>query len=88
MALLVSILVVIWHIFILIFERPPTVEIVPEVVEFFNVFFRRFVIAESWDGLILAEPAFGYEYWVPELEEAAFLCLLFCWGLDVCGLID
>jgi hypothetical protein len=83
MSLLISILIVIRHIFILVFERPPAVEVVPEIVELLDLLFCRIVVAQSWYGLNFAESALSYEDRVPELEEAAFLCLLFAWRLDI-----
>ncbi len=36
----------------------------------------------------LAKATFGNKDWVPELEEAGFLRLLFGWGIDVRVFVD
>lgn len=88
MALLVAVLVVIRHILVLVLERAPRVEAVPEVVEGLDLLLGGVLVTEPWDGLGLGEAALGLEDGAPELVEVAGLGLLLARGLDIGALID
>lgn len=88
MALLVAVLVVIRNILILVLERAPRVEAVPEVVEGLDLLLGGVLVTEPWDGLGLREAALGLEDGAPELVEVAGLGLLLGRGLDIGALID
>jgi hypothetical protein len=87
-ALLVTVLVVIRNILVLVLERPPRVEAVPEVVEVLDLLLGGVLVTEPGDGLGLGEAALGLEDGVPELVEVAGLGLLLGRGLDISALID
>lgn len=75
MAFVIAILVVVRDVLVVVLERTPAVEIVPEVVEAFDVFLLAVVVTEFGDRLFLAEASFGLKYLGPEFVEVARLCL-------------
>ena len=87
MPLLISVLVVVRYVLILVLERPPAIEVVPEVVELLHVLFLALVISQLWDRLCLAEAPLGDKDGIPQLEEVALLCLLLGGRFNVSGLV-
>lgn len=90
MALLVAVLVVVGHVLVEVLERPPAVEVVPEVVELLDLLLGGVGIAELRHGLDLGEAALGLEDLAPGLVvvDLGALQLLLGRGLDICGLVD
>jgi len=86
--LLATLRIVVRHIFILILETPPAVEVVPEVVECLHLLLSALVVAELRDGLGLAEAAFGGENRSPEFVEVTGFGLLLAWWLYISGFVD
>ena len=56
-------------LFVQVFETPPAVKVVPEVVESLDVLFGSIVGTQERNRLFFAEPGLTYEYWVEGLEE-------------------
>lgn len=89
-ALLVAVLVVVGHVLVQVLERPPAVEVVPEVVELLDLLLGGVGVAELRHGLDLGEAALGLEDLAPGLVvvDLGALQLLLGRGLDVGGLVD
>jgi len=87
-ALLVAVLVVIGNVLVEVLERPPAVEVVPEVVEVLNLLLGRVGVAERRDGVVVAKAGLGLEDVAPELVEVTLSELLLGRGLDLGLLIN
>ena len=72
----------------MVLEGAPAVEIVPEIVEFFNLLFRAVVVTELRNRLVFAESTFGFKDRAPRLEEALLLSLFFGRRFNTRGLVD
>lgn len=57
------------HFLVEIFEAPPTIKVVPEVVERLDIFLRIIIGAEHRHRLSLAEPRFALKHGCERLEE-------------------
>ena len=77
MTFLIPVLIVVWNVLILVLERAPAVEVVPEIVKFFNLLFRAIVVTQLRNRLVFAESTFGFKDRAPRLEEALLLSLFF-----------
>ena len=85
----VATLVVVRDVFVEVFERAPRVEVIPEVVELFDILFRAVVVTDDRDGGFLAEASFTLEDCIPFLIECAGLGDFFlCGRCDVGFFID
>lgn len=89
-ALLVAVLVVVRHVLVQVLERPPAVEVVPEIVEFLNLLLGGIGVTELRHWLDLGESALGLEDLAPGLVvvDLGALKLLLGWGLNLGALID
>lgn len=90
MTLLVTVLIVVGHVLVEVLERPPAVEVVPEVVEVLNLLLCGVGVAELRHGLDLGETTLSLEDLAPGLVEVDLgaLQLLLGWGLDLGTLVD
>lgn len=88
MSLLVSVLVVIWDILVKILEGPPTVKVVPKVVELLDLLLGGIGVAKGRDGMRLGEASLRPENLAPELIVVALLELLLGGGVDISLLIN
>lgn len=88
MSLLISILIIIWDIFILVFEGTPGIEIVEEIVEILYVFLSTIFVSEFGDRLGARESAFGFEDGGPEFVVFSFFELFLGGRFDVGVLVD
>ena len=88
MTLLVTVFVVIRHILIEILERPPAIEVVPEVVKVLKLLLSDVVVTKQRHGLDLGETGFRLEDPTPELEEVALGGLLLGRGFNFGGFIN
>jgi len=81
--LLITIFVVIWDIFIEIFEGSPTIEVVPEVIERFNLILTGTLISKCWDRMIFGESGLGFENPTPKFVKISLGKLLLAWRIDI-----
>jgi hypothetical protein len=87
-AFLVTALTVIGNILVEVLERPPAVEVVPEVVEGLDLLLGALRVSELRHGLLGGEAALGLEDFAPELVEVALLGILLGRGVDLSSLVD
>ena len=88
MPFLISIFIVVGHVLILVLKSPPTIKVIPEVIERLNIFFSALIIPQPWDRLRFREAAFAVEDRTPRFEPALLRGVFFRWRVHVGAFVD